>query len=126
MNDAAVNGDVFTVTITKDGYAFTGTAVTNNVAAADVDVAATNSIADATPNNIDVALDVAVTGLLKANFAVTKGGVAYEDFTVTETDAQNYILVMNDAAVNGDVFTVTITKDGYAFTGTAVTNNVAE
>ena len=64
-------------------------------------VAATNSIADATPNNIDVALDVAVTGLLKANFAVTKGGVAYEDFTVTETDAQNYILVMNDAAEIG-------------------------
>lgn len=126
MDDAANSTDVFTVTITKLGHIFTGTSVDNYVQPADTEVTVTNSIANETPNNINVKLDKDVTGLVKADFAVTKGGADYTDFTVTETNAQNYILVMSDEAINGDKFTVTITKAGYAFAGTEVTNNVGE
>jgi len=57
---------------------------------------------------------------------LTKDSEAYTDFTVAETDSTHYVLTMSDAAVESDVFTLTIEKTGYAFTGTSVTNNVTD
>jgi hypothetical protein len=91
-----------------------------------IKISVTSEIAAATPTVIDVVLDTAVTGLLKTNFVVEKDGIAYEDFMVTETSTTLYAITMQDAATEGEVFTVTITKAGYEFTGTAVTNNVTD
>ena len=91
--------------------------------AAPIDVVATNSIADGTPTKIDVALDVEVVGLVTGDFAVTKNATPYTDFTATGAD-DTYTLTMTDPAVSTDVFTLTITKTGYSFTPTTVTNNV--
>src|SRR5665647_3499744 len=109
FNVAKASGDyVYTITM-ANGTVYTATIDHTQVT---TEVAATNTIANATPLNIDVALDVAATGLVAGDFAVTKAGSAYTDFTVTETDSTHYIIVMTDAAVNGNVFTVTITNAG--------------
>ena len=71
------------------------------------------------------AADGAVADLDSDNFAVTKDGVAVVLTSVTAgTGNKFYTLVLPANAAAGEVFTVTITKDGYEFTGTAVTNNV--
>jgi hypothetical protein len=111
--------------VTASGTAV-GTKASNAKKVAAVPVEVTSSIEAATPAVIDVVLDTAVTGLLKTNFAVEKDGSAYKDFTVTETSTTLYAITMQDAATEGEVFTVTITKAGYEFTGTAVTNNVTD
>jgi hypothetical protein len=69
----------------------------------------------------------AVADLDASNFAVTKDGgpVALSD---VEAGAGNksYILTLPNDAAAGEVYTVTITKIGYEFTGTSVTNNVTD
>jgi hypothetical protein len=71
--------------------------------------------------------DAAVAGLTASNFAVTKGGDAVELLNV-EAGAENksYTLTLPNDAMAGEVFTVTITKAGYEFIGTSVTNNVTD
>lgn len=109
--------------VTASGTAV-GTKASNARKVAAVPVEVTSSIEAATPTVIDVVLDTAVTGLLKTNFVVEKDGSAYEDFTVAETSTTLYAITMQDEATGGEVFTVTITKDGYEFTGTSVDNKV--
>jgi hypothetical protein len=76
-------------------------------------------------DEIVVTLSAAVAGLTKPNFAVTKNGDAYTTFTVSaESGNESYSIALSEDAVATDVFTVTITKTGYDFVGTAVENNV--
>ena len=91
---------------------------------ADTAVAATHAIANSTPTKINVTFDVNATGLVDGDFAVTKGATVVT-VTAVETDPKNYVLTLASAAVSSDVFTVTVTKTGFSFTGTSVTNNVA-
>ena len=69
--------------------------------------------------------DAAVAGLDASNFAVTKGGEAVVLSNVAAgADNKSYILTLPNDAIAGEVFTVTITEDGYEFTGTSVDNKV--
>ena len=69
--------------------------------------------------------DAAVAGLDASNFAVTKAG---EPIVLSGVAAgaenKSYTLTLSDAATAGEVYTVTITEDGYEFTGTSVDNKV--
>jgi hypothetical protein len=111
--------------VTASGSAV-GVKLSNAKKVAPMPVEVSSSIEDADPTKINVVLDKEVTGLVKDNFALIKGDEAYTDFTVTETNSTHYVLTMSDAAVESDVFTLTIEKTGYAFTGTSVTNNVTD
>lgn len=111
--------------VTASGSAV-GVKLSNAKRVAPMPVEVSSSIEDADPTKINVELDKAVTGLVKDNFALIKGDEAYTNFNVTETDSTHYVLTMSDAAVESDVFTLTIEKTGYAFTGTSVTNNVTD
>lgn len=111
--------------VTASGSAV-GVKLSNARRVAPMPVEVSSSIEDAEPAEINVELDKAVTGLVKDNFALIKGDEAYTNFTVTETDSTHYVLTMSDAAVESDVFTLTIEKTGYVFTGTSVTNNVTD
>jgi len=69
--------------------------------------------------------DAAVAGLDASNFAVTKGGGAVVLSNVAAgAGNKSYILTLPIDAAAGEVYTVTITKDGYKFTGTSVDNKV--
>jgi hypothetical protein len=111
--------------VTASGSAV-GVKLSNAKRVAPMSVEVSSSIEDADPTKINVVLDEEVTGLVKDNFALIKGDEAYTDFIVTETDSTQYVLTMSDAAAESDVFTLTIEKTGYAFTGTSVTNNVTD
>lgn len=111
--------------VTASGSAV-GVKLSNAKKVAPLSVEVSSTIEDAEPTKINVVLDKAVTGLEKDNFALIKGDEAYTDFTVTETNSTHYVLTMSDAAAESDVFTLTIEKTGYAFTGTSVTNNVTD
>ncbi len=69
--------------------------------------------------------DAAVAGLNASNFAVTKGGEAVVLSNVAAgAENKSYTLTLPTDAAAGEVYTVTITKDGYEFTGTSVDNKV--
>lgn len=69
--------------------------------------------------------DAAVAGLDASNFAVTKGGEAVVLSKVAAgAENKSYTLTLPNDATAGEVFTVTITKAGYEFTGTSVDNKV--
>lgn len=69
--------------------------------------------------------DAAVAGLAASNFAVTKDGDAVVLSSVAAgAGNKSYTLTLPNDATAGEVFTVTITEDGYEFTGTAVDNKV--
>ncbi len=71
-------------------------------------------------------LSAAVAGLDKTNFAITKNDAEYTTFTVSAGAGNtSYTIVLNEDAQASDVFTVTITKTGYVFEGTAVDNKIA-
>jgi hypothetical protein len=111
--------------VTASGSAV-GVKLSNAKRVAPMPVEVSSSIEGEEPTKINVVLDKEVTGLEKDNFTLTKGSEAYTDFTVTENDSTHYVLTMTDQAVESDVFTLTIEKTGYAFTGTSVTNNVTD
>ena len=69
--------------------------------------------------------DAAVANIDVSNFAVTKdGGAVVLLNVVAGAGNKSYILTLPNDATAGEVYTVTITKDGYEFTGTAVDNKV--
>ena len=96
-----------------------------DLSAAPTSVTVTNVIENATPTIINVGFNTPVTSLNKNHFTVTKDGAAYINFAVTEVDTENYILTLDDAATSGEVYTVIIGKEGFTFSPTTVTNNVA-
>jgi uncharacterized protein YjdB len=112
------------VTTVEGGFTASCTVTVNPVP--EIEVTASSSIADGTPGIITVQLSNPVPDLDKSNFTVTKNGLVYVDFTVSSSDTANYELVMGDAATSSDSFTITISKSGYAISGSSVTNNVEE
>ena len=69
--------------------------------------------------------DAAVADLDVSNFAVTKAGeLIVLSGVAAGADNKSYILTLSDAATASEVYTVTITEDGYEFTGTSVDNKV--
>ena len=103
-----------------------GTVLSNAKQVKPMEVNVTSEIASDDPDAIVSTLSVAVAGLEKANFEVTKNGVAYTDFTVSGEEGNTvYTLALGENAVASDVFTVVITEAGYSFVGTAVDNKVA-
>ena len=92
-----------------------------------IKISVTSEIAAGDANTIVCTFgdDAAVAGLNASNFAVTKGGETVVLSNVAAgADNKSYTLTLSDAATAGEVYTVTITKDGYEFTGTAVDNKV--
>lgn len=112
------------VEVTASGTAV-GTATSNAKKVKPIDVEVAASIENDAPTVINVTLDPAVAGLTSDNFALEKNGEKYADFAVTTGTAPvDYVLTMDDAAAAGDVFVLTITKEGYGFPEAQVENNV--
>ena len=111
--------------VTSAGTAI-GTVLSNAKKVMPMEVNVTSEIASGVPGAIVSTLSVAVAGLEKADFEVTKNSEAYTDFNVSAGDGNTvYTLALGTDAADGDVFTVAITKTGYSFVGTAVDNKVA-
>jgi len=85
-----------------------------------------SEITSGDPDAIVSTLSAAVAGLEKTNFAITKNDAEYTTFTVSAgVGNTSYTIGLNEDAQASDVFTVTITKTGYVFEGTAVNNKIA-
>ncbi len=90
------------------------------------DIVTACTIENTSKDNIVIALNKVCGDLTLDKITVTKNGGSISPLNLYKIDSKNYILTLPEAAVNGDVYTLSIASfEGYTFSGTTVTNNVA-